>query len=69
MAYHIIPPGAYYRSRRVRCYESGRYHRHQSHEEEYCFALCGKEVVRGRDDYCNLSIANPVVWSYDWCRP
>ena len=32
--YHIIPENARIRSKRVPCYETGRYHRHKTHEEE-----------------------------------
>lgn len=68
MAYHILPPNARLSKRMVSCNETGRYHRHRKHLEEYSVAICGAEVVVGSDDYCNLNIADPVRWSNDWCR-
>ena len=68
MAYHILPPNAGLSKRMVTCNETGRYHRHRRHLEEYSVALCGAEVVIGNDEFCNLSIADPVGWSYDWCQ-
>ena len=65
--YHIIHANATYRMRRVRCYETGRYHRHNYHDEEYATAACGSEVSRDRSDFCNISIATPD-WNYDWCH-
>ena len=67
MAYHIIPVIFSYHSRRVPCHERGRFHRHKTHIEEFCYAVCGQEVVRGRDDFCSISIATPD-WNYAWCR-
>jgi len=65
--YHIIHANADYSSRRVRCYESGRYHRHKTHVEEYVRAVCGTELIRNRDKFCNIGIATPS-WDYDWCH-
>lgn len=62
---HILPPDAYYRTRRVPCRESGRYHRHQSHVEEFTFAICGAEVLRGTGAV-NLTIFSPNLKSA-WC--
>ena len=64
--YHIIPHLNQYSVRHVPCYETGRYHRHKTHEEKYTTALCGKEVVRGRDESCSVGIADPN-WDKDWC--
>ena len=65
--YHIIHADENYSTRRVICYESGRYHRHQTHEERYVQAACGTVVSPDRGDFCNISIANPN-WNYDWCH-
>ena len=65
--YHIIHYYAQYTTRRVACYETGRYHRHKTHEEKAVSSACGKILVNGRDQYCNIAIANPG-WSYDWCH-
>lgn len=64
--YHMIHVNARYSPRRVRCYETGRYHRHQFHTEEYARAICGVTLVRDRDQFCNVGIADPR-WDYDWC--
>ena len=67
MSYHIIV-ATHYHERRVPCNETGRYHRHKTHVEQYTTALCGREVTKGKDGFCNLSIANPVEWPRNWCR-
>ena len=36
------------------------------HEQNYGNAICGAEVVRHRDEYCSVHIANPA-WNRDWC--
>ena len=64
---HILPPDAYYGTRRVVCNETGRYHRHKSHDEQFTYAYCKTEVVKGRDDFVNLTIFNPAMKSL-WCR-
>ena len=64
---HILPPDAYYRTRRVPCREGGRYHRHRSHVEEFTFAICGAEVLRGTGAV-NLTIFSPNMkgaWCFD----
>ena len=38
----------------------------REHRQDYATALCGLEVVRHRDEYCNVDIANPQ-WEHDWC--
>ena len=65
--FHIIADIPY-RTRVVPCYETGRFHRHKKHKEEFCNAVCGREVVRERDRFCSIIIANPRDWKYDWCR-
>ena len=57
MAYHILPLDADYRSRRVPCHETGHFHRHKTHVEQYTEALCGREIIKDSGNYCNLSIA------------
>ena len=49
---------------------SGSYHiihHHARYIEESVLAVCGKTLVKGRDDCCNISAATPD-WSYDWCH-
>ena len=65
--YHIIHANARYATRWVPCYETGRYHRHKTHKEQYVPSLCGGTLVEGRDQFCNAIIANPD-WNYDWCH-
>ena len=65
--YHIVHANARYTARRVPCYDSGRYHRHKTHEEKTVLSVCGRTLVRGRDQSCNISIADPY-WNYDWCH-
>ena len=62
--YHIIHANARYATRRVRCYETGRYHRHKTHEEESVSSVCGRTLVSRRDQFCNIGIADPN-WKYD----
>ena len=31
----------------------------REHRQDYATALCGVEVVRHQDEYCNVDIANP----------
>ena len=66
-SYHIIQDNSQYWSRRVPCYETGRYHRHKTHIEEYARAACGAEVNLNTDTSCNLSILDPR-WNKDWCH-
>lgn len=68
MAYHILHPNAGISGRMVTCNETGRYHRHKRHLEEFSVALCGAEVIVGKDEFCNLGIADPLAWSNDWCQ-
>ena len=65
--YHIIHFDTTYSQVRVRCYESGRYHRHQTHIEERYPSVCGLTLERSADRSCNIGIASPD-WDYDWCR-
>ena len=37
------------------------------HRQDYAVALCGREVVRYRDEYCASGIAKPGS-PHDWCR-
>ena len=60
MAYHILAPNSDYRSRRVTCRQTGRFHRHKTHVEEYTEALCGKEIIKGSGIYCNLANARDM---------
>ena len=30
-------------------------------------SACGVTLVHNRDDYCNISIANPD-WNHNWCH-
>ena len=64
--YHIITAVGYAKQR-VSCYQTGPGHRHKSHIEESAPSACGRTVVQGRDQFCNISIANPR-WDYDWCH-
>ena len=66
-SYHITPVFARYSTHWVPCHETGRYHHHQSHKEERLPSVCGLSLVRGRDQSCSASIANPD-WDYDWCH-
>ena len=65
--YHIIHFDTTYTQVRVRCYESGRYHRHKTHIEERYPSVCGLTLERRGDQSCNIGIANPD-WNYDWCH-
>lgn len=66
--YHLIPFDTYsYRTRRVQCNQTGRYHRHKTHEEQYAVARCGQEVLKDEDTSCNEGIANPQ-WDKNWCH-
>ena len=67
MSFHILHSGTLPKTRWVRCDLTGRDHRHKSHKEEYARAACGQVVVNGREQFCNISIADPINWSYDWC--
>ncbi len=67
MKFHITT-ASIYKARIVLCHETGRFHRHKKHKEEYCNAVCGTEIVRDKDKFCSLAIANPRDWNYDWCR-
>ena len=58
--YHIIQFNAQSHRVRVRCHQGGRYHRHQYHIEEQFQVVCGAELVTGREDFCNVSIATPT---------
>ena len=68
MAYHILPPNADYRSWKVRCHETGRFHRHQTHVEEYTTALCGAEVIKDSGNYCNIDIFADLPRPSNLCR-
>ena len=37
------------------------------HRQDYAVALCGRQVVRYRDEYCASGIAKPGS-PHDWCR-
>lgn len=65
--YHIIPANARFTTKRVRCYGTGRYHRHKTHLEESVSAACGKTLVSGRNQFCSIDITTPD-WKYDWCH-
>lgn len=65
--YHIIPFRARYTTRRVPSYAIGPGHRRKTHMEESVRAKCGRTLVKGRDQFCNISIATPD-WNYDWCH-
>ena len=65
--YHIIHANARFAMKRVRCYGTGQSHRHKTHLEESVPAACGKILVSGRDQFCNIGIANPY-WNHDWCH-
>lgn len=65
--YHIVWPHAQYVTRRVPYHETGPGHRNKTHTEETITSICGKTLVRYRDQSCGLSIANPE-WDYDWCH-
>ena len=67
MGFHIIPVANSYHQRRVPCHQTGRYHRHKTHIEQYIRTLCGKEVVKDRDEYCSISTADPD-WPNAWCQ-
>ena len=36
------------------------------HRQDYTFAMCGREMIRYQDNYCNAGIARPQ-WNNDWC--
>ena len=36
-------------------------------KKESITAACGKVLIRGEDDYCNISMAGPNL-NYDWCH-
>ena len=65
--YHIIHENARFTTKRVRCYGTGRNHRHKTHLEESVSAACGKILVSGRNQFCSIVIADPN-WKYDWCH-
>ena len=65
--YHIIHANARYATGRVQCYETGRYHRHKTHEEKSVPSVFGRTLVSGRDQFCNIGISNPS-WKNDWCH-
>lgn len=65
MPFHIILGP--YQQRTVPCHQTGRFHRHKTHIEKYCLALCGVEVVKGRHGFCNLSLADPTMQK-PWCK-
>lgn len=48
VSYHIIHDKSPSSNRRVRCYETGRYHRHQTHVEEFIQVICGKTIPHRR---------------------
>ena len=66
-SYHIIHFNTTYSLVRVKCYEFGRHHRHQTHIEERYPSVCGLTLDRGADRSCNIGIAYPD-WNYDWCH-
>ena len=61
--YHIIHFDARYRTAPV---GRGQY-RGRTRVEQSTQAACGQFVVRDRDTYCSIKIANPN-WAYDWCH-
>ena len=65
--YHIVHANAGPIKRRVRCYETGRDHRHQTHMEEFFQSACGQTLSRRQFDCCNITIADPS-WKYNWCH-
>ena len=65
--YHIIHAYEQPIRRRVRCFETGRYHRHQTHIEEFFRAACGETFSRRESDCCNITIADPN-WDKNWCQ-
>ena len=65
--YHIIHANAQPIQRRVRCYETGRYHRHNTHVEEFFRSACGETFTLRQNDACNITIANPN-WDKNWCH-
>ena len=65
--FHIIHENARFATKRVRCYGTGRYHRHKTHLEESVSAACGKILVSGRNQFCSILVANPY-WNHNWCH-
>ena len=63
--FHILINQSY-RTRKVRCFETGRYHRHQWHLEEFGDSACGIELVKGRHQFAGLTMAMPSV-EQPWC--
>ena len=66
MAFHILLAGASWSRRIVPCHERGHNHRHKKHKEDFCSALCGQEIIRDRNNYCNIAMFNPS-FSPNWC--
>ncbi len=70
MSYHMIEQPSYNR-RPINCGpECGRNCQLQDqgqHHQDYATTLCGREVIRYRDEYCASGIAKPE-WNHDWCR-
>ena len=65
--YHIIHENARYSTRRVRCNESGRNHRHKTHDEQFVESACGNILSPNGNQFCSVAIVNPN-WTYDWCH-
>ena len=65
--YHIIHDHSQWGTRRVPNYGAGSGRRHKTRKEETVIATCGRTLVIGRDQCCNIGIATPE-WNYDWCH-
>ena len=69
MSYHIITQPTYF-SRTAACGPDCDLEcallEPSTHRQDYALALCGREVVRHRDEYCNAGIAR-AEWDHDWC--
>ena len=72
MPYHIVSEDAKYYSRVLECKETEDHHKyHDKCMRQFIISLCGQELVRYKDEYCNTGIADHVYMtsSRHWCIP
>ena len=68
--YHILDANAQYTTRRVPCHETGRNHRHKTHDVDSIQSVCGKTLIRGIDNYRKIYTDDDIGpnYNYQWCQ-
>ena len=64
---HLISPTGSYNRKSYPIYRGEKFVEFRTRPEEYAWALCGEELVRGRDTFFNVLVVEPES-NFDWCQ-